>query len=70
MPVIVMDADGGVDDQNESIRSLGTFLALDQALNEPPKAEIVEENERTLICWSSGSYFLYLDIFKDKQNCF
>jgi len=55
VPVIVMDADDGADDQNKSIRSLASFLALDQALDDPPQAQIVEENERSMICWSSGT---------------
>merc|ERR1711915_1165937 len=50
IPVVVIDIEEDIDDSVKSLTKL-TSLASDEL----PVSSVVEKNERTLICWSSGT---------------
>jgi len=53
IPIIVIDMDDDNSNKDESVKGMTSLLNLN--LKEPPASKVIEENERTLICWSSGT---------------
>ena len=53
IPIIVVDMVDDNHEKDESVRSLESLLNL--SLTDPPSASQIDENERILICWSSGT---------------